>query len=88
MITINILTEYKDLLIKHINLVERRILQGETIPHKEKMFSVFERYTEWINKGKRFVELDKGVCITTDENHLIVDYQIMKNNKIAALYQL
>lgn len=80
-ITIDILIEYKSLLIKHIDLVDRRILQGEKIPHHEKMFSVFERYTEWINKGKRFVELGKQVCITTDENHLIVDYQIMKQQQ-------
>jgi len=67
------------------DLIERRILQGETIPHHEKMFSVFERYTEWINKGKRFVELGKQVCITTDENHLIVDYQIMKQQQDSSI---
>lgn len=84
-LTIDILLEYKRLLIKHIDLVDRRILQGEEIPHEEKMFSVFERYTEWINKGKRFVELGKQVCITTDENHLIVDYQIMKKQQDSSI---
>ena len=44
---------------KHIDLVSRRILKGEEIPHDEKVFSVFEPHTEWISKGKRnpFVEL-------------------------------
>jgi hypothetical protein len=46
------------------------------------MFSVFEIYTEWITKGKMHpnVELGKRLAVTTNEFHLIVDFQIM--NKI------
>ena len=75
------LEEYKALLEKHIDLTERRILKGEKIPHDEKLFSIFEQYTEWINKGKMRpnVELGKKVGITTDEYNLIVDYEIMEN---------
>ena len=36
---------YITLLIKYIDLVDRRILKEETIAHKEKMMSVFETYT-------------------------------------------
>lgn len=70
---------FMQLLAKHIDLVHRRILQGETIPHEEKMFSIFETYTEWIKKGKSRpnVELGKKLCITTDQFDLIVDYQLM-----------
>ena len=70
---------FMQLLAKHINLVDRRILQGETIPHEEKMFSIFETYTEWVKKGKSRpnVELGKKLCITTDQFDLIVDYQLM-----------
>jgi len=66
---------------KHIDLLERRVLKGEIIPHSEKMFSVFETYTEWINKGKRNpnVELGKKMTITTDQYNLIVDYKIMEH---------
>ena len=66
------------LMDKHINLVERRILKGETIPHSEKMFSIFETYTQWIKKGKMRpnVELGKKLSITTDQFNLIVDYQL------------
>jgi IS5 family transposase len=73
------LEHFMELLEKHINLVDRRILKGETIPHAEKMFSVFETYTEWITKGKMnpSVELGKKLNITTDQWGLIVDYQIM-----------
>ncbi len=68
---------------KHIDLVERRILKGEKIPHEEKLFSVFESYTEWIKKGKSrpSVELGKKLSITTDQFNLIVDYQIMEHQQ-------
>jgi IS5 family transposase len=67
------------LMEKHIDLVNRRLLQDEKIPHQEKMFSIFETYTEWINKGKSNpnVELGKKLAITTDQYDLIVDYQLM-----------
>jgi len=73
------LDRYMALLKKHIDLVDRRILKEEMIPHAEKMFSIFEDYTEWIKKGKKRpnVELGKKVGITTDQFHIIVDYQVM-----------
>jgi transposase, IS5 family len=73
------LEHYIMLTIKHIDLLERRVIKGETIPHEEKMFSIFEQYTEWITKGKQHksVELGKKLCLTTDQNNLIIDYRIM-----------
>jgi len=72
---------YMELLDKHIDLLERRVLKGEVIPHDEKVFSIFEGYTEWIKKGKLHpnVELGKKLSITTDQYNLIVDYRIMEN---------
>ena len=74
-----LLERYHLLLDKHIDLVSRRLLKGEKIPEGEKMFSIFEPYTEWICKGKLrpAVELGKKVNITTDQYHLIVDWQTM-----------
>ncbi len=71
------------LMERHIKLVDRRILKGETIPHEEKLFSVFETYTEWVKKGKSRpnVELGKKLLITTDQYDLIVDYQILNNQQ-------
>ena len=71
------------LMNKHIDLADRRILKGETIPHEEKMFSIFETYTEWIKKGKMrpSVELGKKLCITTDQFGMIVDYQLMNDQQ-------
>jgi hypothetical protein len=73
------LERFMQLLQKHIDLLERRIIKGGEIPHEEKMFSIFEQYTEWATKGKMCpnVELGKKVTITTDQFNLIVDYHIM-----------
>jgi len=72
---------YIQMLDKHIDLLERREIKDEKIPHSEKVFSIFEPYTEWITKGKQHpsVELGKNVQITTDQYHLIIDHQIMEN---------
>jgi hypothetical protein len=73
------LEHYMQLLIKHIDLVDRRLLKGEIIPHAEKMMSIFETYTEWVVKGKCHppVELGKKLSITTDQYHLIVHHKVM-----------
>lgn len=70
---------FHDLLIKQLDLVERRWLQGEKIPHAEKIFSLFEPHTEFIKKGKLFppVELGHKVLLTTDQHELILDYRVM-----------
>ena len=77
------LNNYIQLLIKHIDLLRRRILQGEKIPHEEKMMSIFETYTEWVAKGKfrPSVELGQKVSITTDQYHLIVFHKVMADEQ-------
>lgn len=81
--TVLTLEHFMPLMGKHIDLVERRILKGEKIPHEEKLFSIFETYTEWVKKGKSRpnVELGKKLTITTDQYNLIVDYQIMDDEQ-------
>ena len=79
--SLDTLTYFVGMLDKHIDLIERRILKGETIPHEEKVFSLFEPHTQWISKGKAGcpVELGRKLLITTDQYHLILDYQIMNH---------
>jgi len=66
------------MLVKHLDLVDRRLLQGETIPAAEKVFSLFEPHTEWIQKGKQRpnVELGHRLLIATDQHQLIQDYDV------------
>ncbi len=75
------LEQFMELMSKHIDLLERRIIKGETIPHNEKIFSIFETYTELIKKGKQYpnVELGKNLAVTTDQFHLIIDFQIIEH---------
>jgi transposase, IS5 family len=70
---------FHTLMIKQLDLVERRLLRGETIAHEEKIFSLFEPHTQWITKGKLFppVELGHKVLLTTDQYELILDYKVM-----------
>jgi hypothetical protein len=71
---------FHTMMIKQLDLVERRLLGGETIAHGEKIFSLFEPHTEWIKKGKLFppVELGHKVLLTTDQYELILDYKVME----------
>ena len=41
--------------------IRRRVLEGETIPHEEKQFSLFEPHTRWIMKGKAGRPVELGV---------------------------
>jgi len=79
---------FKEMLSHHISLLERRIINGETIDHSEKVFSIFETYTEWISKGKQNpnVELGKKILISTDQWGLIIDYKIAENEADSEMY--
>jgi hypothetical protein len=74
------LENYKGLLDKHIDLVDRRILKGEKIPHSDKMFSIFEPHTEWLNKGKlhKNVELGLNTVIATDQYQFILHHWVVQ----------
>jgi len=57
----------------------RRLLGGETIPHGEKVFSVFEPYTRWFAEGKAGIrqELDVPVAVVEDRHRFILHHRIM-----------
>jgi IS5 family transposase len=72
------LTYFHGMLDKHLDLVERRLLKEEKIPTAEKVFSLFEPHTEWIQKGKRRpnVELGHRLLVATDQHQLVQDYDV------------
>lgn len=72
---------YHTMLNKHIDLIERRIIKGEIIPHADKLFSIFEPHVEWIKKGKanNKVELGHKVLVTTDQFQFIVSHQVVEH---------
>ena len=56
---------------RQIDQTDRRILQGEVIPQKEKVLSVFEEHTRWISKGKAGAPVELGVPVAIVEDHLL-----------------
>ena len=72
------LAYFQGMLDKHLDWVERRLLREETIPAAEKVFSIFEPHTEWIQKGKQRpnVELGHRLLVATDQHQLIQDYDV------------
>ncbi|MFX1412166.1 MAG: ISNCY family transposase, partial [Promethearchaeota archaeon] len=80
---LNNLIYFKNHIDKHVDLVRRRIIFQETIPHDEKIFSLFEPYTEWIKKGKtrNQVELGLRIAIATDQFGFILRYRVMQQEQ-------
>jgi len=64
---------------RQMNQVERRLINGETIPHEEKVFSIFEEHTEWVSKGKAGVPVELGVrvCVLEDQHQFVLHHRIM-----------
>lgn len=65
---------------RQIDQIRRRIILGETIPHDEKVFSIFQPHTEWISKGKAGVPVELGlkVCIIEDQYQFILHHNVME----------
>lgn len=70
---------------RQIDQIRRRVLDGETIPHEEKVFSIFQPHTEWISKGKAGVpqELGLRVCIVEDQHGFVLNHLVMKESSDA-----
>lgn len=78
---------YQKMLQKHIDLVERRLIKGEQIPHHEKVFSIFEPHSEWIAKGKagKPAEIGHKVLIASDSYHFILHHEVIVGKSDAQL---
>lgn len=72
------LKTYLDLLTKHRDLIHRRLILEEKIPHSEKIFSIFEQHIEWLTKGKvnRAINLGHNVLIVTDQYSFILHAKV------------
>lgn len=66
--------------LRQIDQIRRRVIEGEKIPHGEKVFSIFEPHTEWISKGKAGVPVELGVrvAILEDQYQFILHHQVME----------
>ena len=66
---------------RQIDQIRRRVVEGETISHHEKVFSIFQEHTEWISKGKAGVSQELGlrVCVVKDQFGFILHHRVMQN---------
>lgn len=76
-----IICEYIDYATHQIDLIQRRNFNGEKIPHKDKIHSIFQSHTEWINKGKAGIPVELGlrVCIVEHPSGYILHHKVMQN---------
>ena len=72
---------FKEHAQRQIGQIRHRVLEGRTIPHQEKVFSLFEEHTEWICKGKAGVpvELGRKICVMEDQYGFYLHHQAMRN---------
>lgn len=63
-----------------IDLIYRRVIEHQEIPHGEKVFSIFEPHTEWISKGKAGVPVELGlrVCVLQDQFGFTLNHRVMQ----------
>ena len=85
LLTLNKFIEHAN---RQIDQINRRVIKGESIPHQEKVFSIFEEHTEWISKGKQGVPVELGlkVCLLSDQYNFILHHRVMQketDNQVA-----
>jgi len=76
------LDEYMAHAERQIDQIRRRVLEGQVIPHHEKVFSLFQPHTEWIVKGKAGVPVELGlrVCVLEDQHRFVLHHQVMEKS--------
>ena len=75
------LLHYVDLTAKVCSTARRRVLEGETVPNEDKIFSIFEPHTELIKRGKQPLPIQYGhnVWVVEDAVGFVVDYGVVAN---------
>ena len=65
---------------RQIDQIRKRVIENEKISHDEKVFSIFQDHTEWINKGKAGVPVELGlrVCVLEDQYGFILNHMVMQ----------
>lgn len=71
---------YRALIDKVIDQSERRVFNGETVPAREKVVSLFEPHTDIIQKGGREVYYGHKVTLSTGRSGLVLDAVIEDGN--------
>jgi IS5 family transposase len=75
---------YSDLTARAVDQARRRVLQNETVPNEDKIFSLFEPHTDLIKRGKarKPVEFGHKVLLSESGHGLITDYRVLDGNPV------
>jgi len=73
------LLHYADLTAKVCDTARRRVLDGETVPNEDKIFSIFEPHTELIKRGKQPnpTQFGHNTLVIEDAVGFVVDYRVL-----------
>jgi len=73
------LAHYLPLVARILNQAVRRVLQGETVPPDEKLYSLFEEHTELLQRGKagKPIEFGHKVLFSQTGEKFIHHYQVL-----------
>src|SRR5206468_12143408 len=74
-----LLLHYVILTEKVCQTARRRVLQGETVAHEEKLFSIFEPHTELIKRGKQPnpTQFGHNVLVIEDAVGFVIAYRVL-----------
>lgn len=74
------LKHYLPLVRKICQTAERATLKGETVPARDRIFSLFEEHTELIKRGKsnQSIEFGHAVWLAQSRGKFITDYEVME----------
>jgi IS5 family transposase len=73
------LLHYVELTAQVCDTARRRVLEGETVPNAEKIFSIYEPHTELIKRGKQPVPIQYGhnVLVIEDAVGFVIEYRVV-----------
>jgi IS5 family transposase len=80
---VSIVAELKGLLPKMEKVYDisyRHEVLGESVPNREKIFSIYEGHTDIIVRGSREVEFGHKVNLATGRSNLILDCEVLDGN--------
>jgi IS5 family transposase len=67
-----------------LDQARRRVVQGESVPNDEKIFSIFEPHTELLKRGKAGKDIEFGhmIQIQQVEEKFITDYDVFEKKPV------
>ncbi|MCP4038477.1 MAG: ISNCY family transposase [bacterium] len=67
-----------------VGQARRRVLEGESVPNDEKLFSIFEPHTELLKRGRAGKEVEFGhmIAIQQVEGKFITDYAVFEKKPV------